>query len=65
MLHERGGKIGAAKDEQVLAGLLLQFGDFLLGILFHQPRILPFRFSSVLEKTTLGMLFMKPFSEDQ
>ena len=42
MLRERRREIGAAEDEQVLAGLLLQSRDFLLGVLFDQPRIVPF-----------------------
>src|SRR5688572_18393419 len=34
---ERRGKVGATEDEQVLARLLLQSGDLLLGTVFHQP----------------------------
>src|SRR3989442_6108961 len=40
--QERRGEVRAPKDEEVLAGLLLQFGDLVLGFLFHEPRIVPF-----------------------
>src|SRR5439155_17492882 len=39
-----------AKNKQILAGLLLQFGDLLLRLPFHEPRVLPFGLLQRLRK---------------